>query len=301
MKFTLAAAAVYMVATVTALPITKEVEALTGSIGTLYSADLTRNIFVKGIHSHNDYWRDIPLYTALSYGVVSVEADVFLYNGKLHVGHKEGALNDERMFDSLYINPLVEILTAANPQNAYTQNVTTPSGVFDTNGEQTLYLFVDLKTDGNETWPYVIEALEPLRRNNWLTKFNGTDVITGPVTVVGTGNTPYDFVSSQKTRDYFFDSPVASLNSSYPATLGPIASGSFRSIFGEIVPSGLNDTQLSKLQDIVDTAHSMGILTRFWDVPWWPVNLQNTLWRQIIASGSDLLNADDLELASGFA
>lgn len=30
-------------------------------------------------------WRDVPLLTALSYGVMSVEADVWLENGTLYV------------------------------------------------------------------------------------------------------------------------------------------------------------------------------------------------------------------------
>lgn len=32
----------------------------------------------RKIHSHNDYWRDVPVYEALSHGVRSIEADVWL-------------------------------------------------------------------------------------------------------------------------------------------------------------------------------------------------------------------------------
>ena len=42
----------------------------------------------KAFHSHNDYWRDVPYYTALSYGAMSVEADVWLINGTLYVSRK---------------------------------------------------------------------------------------------------------------------------------------------------------------------------------------------------------------------
>ena len=50
-----------------------------------YPTDFTQGIVPKGFHSHNDYWRQFPLYSALSVGAVSVEADVWLYNGTLHV------------------------------------------------------------------------------------------------------------------------------------------------------------------------------------------------------------------------
>lgn len=41
----------------------------------------------RRIHSHNDYWRDVPLFSALSHGVTSVEADVWLNpkDGRLYV------------------------------------------------------------------------------------------------------------------------------------------------------------------------------------------------------------------------
>lgn len=50
-----------------------------------YPTDLTRGIIPKAFHSHNDYWRDVPYYSALSYGAISVEADVWLINGTLYV------------------------------------------------------------------------------------------------------------------------------------------------------------------------------------------------------------------------
>jgi len=50
-----------------------------------YPTDFTQGIVPKAFHSHNDYWRQFPLFSALSVGAVSVEADVWLYNGTLHV------------------------------------------------------------------------------------------------------------------------------------------------------------------------------------------------------------------------
>ena len=127
-----------------------------------YPTSLTQGIVPKLIHSHNDYWRDVPFYSAISVGAVSVEADVWLYNGTLHVGHEQGALTDARTFESLYINPILDSLHRQNPTDSSFLPGPTHNGVFDTNAAQTLYLFVDVKTPGNTTWPYVVKALEPL-------------------------------------------------------------------------------------------------------------------------------------------
>ena len=126
-----------------------------------YPTSLTQGILPKNIHSHNDYWRDVPFYSAVSVGAVSVEADVWLYNGTLYVGHEPGALTTSRTFESLYINPILDTLQRQNPNSSFL-TAPTHNGVFDTNGAQTLYLFVDVKTDGATTWPVVLRALQPL-------------------------------------------------------------------------------------------------------------------------------------------
>ncbi len=131
-----------------------------------YPTDLTQGIVPKNFHSHNDYWRPIPFYSALSVGAISVEADVWLYNGTLHVGHEESALTNARTFDSLYIQPILSVLQRQNPSSRLLTEAATHNGVYDTSGGQTLYLFVDVKTDGETTFPYVVKALAPLRKGD---------------------------------------------------------------------------------------------------------------------------------------
>jgi len=70
-------------------------------------------------------------------------------------------------------------------------------------------LLVDLKTGGEETWPWVLAQLEPLRERGWLTFVENGTVNYRPITVVGTGNTPFDILTQNSTyRDAFFDAPL---------------------------------------------------------------------------------------------
>src|SRR3954464_15559693 len=57
-------------------------------------------------HAHNDYEHTRPLVDALSHGFCSVEADVFLINGQLLVGHTQLDLRPERTLEKLYLEPL---------------------------------------------------------------------------------------------------------------------------------------------------------------------------------------------------
>ena len=41
------------------------------------------------------------------------------------VGHELGALTDARTFESLYIDPIVQVIEAQNPQDEFTVNLTT--------------------------------------------------------------------------------------------------------------------------------------------------------------------------------
>ncbi|CZR50747.1 uncharacterized protein PAC_00621 [Phialocephala subalpina] len=259
-----------------------------------YPTSLTQGIIPKGIHSHNDYWRDVPFYSALSVGAISTESDVWLYNGTLYVGHEQGALKKERTFESLYINPILSVLERQNPKNSSFLSSPTHNGVFDTSGGQTLYLFVDLKTGGAETWP---------RSAGYLSSTNGTTFTSGAVTVIGTGNTPLNLVQPISPRDYFWDGPIPTLNSTFSnitSLVSPIASAQFSAIFGPVLGTSLNSTQLELLRAQVKTAHDKGIMVRYWDQPGWPISTRNGIWRQLRSEGVDLINVDDVEAAAGF-
>jgi len=270
-----------------------------------YPTDFTRNIVPKQIHSHNDYWREVPLLTALSYGVASVEADVWLLNGTLFVGHEMAALTPNRTFESLYVNPLLQILAFQNPIDVFTGNQTSPNGVFDTDSGRPLQLLVDIKTDGNEALPFVLRALGPLRSKGYLTTFANDTLSTSAITVVGTGNSPLDGVKALDPRDYFFDAPLTqltdpSLNTTWGPTLSPIASTDWATAVDWSGIGNISDAQLSNLTKFVQDAHAVGIKARYWDLPGWPINARTALWNQLMLSGVDWLNADDLKAAAEF-
>jgi hypothetical protein len=264
---------------------------------------VTQGIIPKAFHSHNDYWRPIPFYSALSVGGVSVEADVWLYKGVLHVGHEESALTNERTFNALYVQPILSVLQRENPNSSFLTEGPTKNGVYDTDSGQTLYLYVDVKTDGEATFPYVIKELEPLRSAGYLTTWNGTGITPGPVTVIGTGNTPLDQIQGVDNRDYFYDAPLPYLDTTFKnitSNVSLTANWDFADVFGEVRNQTFNSTQMRTLEEQVASAHAKGIAVRYWDQPGWPVGTRNAIWRILWDAGVDLLNVDDLEGAANF-
>lgn len=175
-----------------------------------WPTDFTGDIPPVACHSHNDYWRRIPLFSAIHAGCIGVEADVWLFDEELYVGHSLSSLTASRTLKSLYVNPLLEILEKQNPVSAFHPKVDSPpAGVFDMAPSQTLILLIDYKTSGRALHPYVLQQLEPLRQKGYLTHFNGTDVVEGPITIVATGNAPFNLLMENTTyRDVFFDAPL---------------------------------------------------------------------------------------------
>lgn len=275
---------------------------LAGTGNYTYPTSLTQGIIPKALHSHNDYWRPVPFYSALSVGAVSIEADVWLINNTLHIGHERSALTPNRTLDSLYIQPILSVLHSVNPNTSFVPSPT-KNGVYDTASGQTLYLWIDVKTDGASTWPFVVKALQPLRDAGYLTTYNGSAVTSGPVTVIGTGNTPLNLVQGVKPRDYFWDAPIATLNTTFSNVtkeVSPIASADFAVIFGEVRNQTFTDAQAKTLKSQVEVARARGIGLRYWDQPGWPAGTRNAVWRRLWDAGVALLNVDDLEAAAAF-
>ena len=175
-----------------------------------WPTDFSADVQPVACHSHNDYWRKEPLFSALNAGCTGVEADVWLFDGDLFVGHSTQSLSPARTLRSLYIDPLLKILSEQNPStNFHPSSDLAPNGVFDTKPSQTLILLIDFKTDGETLWQHVSDQLQPFRDKKYLTYFNGSSVVEGPITVVVTGNAPFSkVVASPHYRDMFFDAPL---------------------------------------------------------------------------------------------
>ena len=123
--------------------------------------------------------------------------------------------------------------------------------------------------------------------------------------MIGTGNSPLDGVKALEPRDYFFDAPLtqlndSSLNTTWDATLSPIASTDYGAAVGWSGLTTISDAQRNIITTLVNDAHTRGIEARFWDTPGWPIIARNNVWRELLNDGADWLNADDLEAASKF-
>ncbi|KAF4952740.1 hypothetical protein FGADI_6492 [Fusarium gaditjirri] len=183
-------------------------------------SDSTRTAPPVRCHSHNDYLRNVPLLDAISAGCSSVEADVWNEDDELYVAHRHFQLQANNTLESLYINPLLsifdrqrDVLCGREMSCHAPSNVHEPlGGIFESDPEQPLVVLIDFKTEGIATWEKLHRKLEPLRRRNLLTHFNGTTIVPGPVVIVGTGNTPFDKITANDTyRDVFYDAPLESL------------------------------------------------------------------------------------------
>ena len=180
-----------------------------------WPTDFSRGILPIPCHSHNDYWRRVPLFSAIEAGCISVEADVWLFDEHLYVGHSLASLTPNRTLASLYIDPLVSILEKQNPiTHFHPIGTNSHHGVFDTDPQQSLTLLIDFKTSGSALFPYVVSSLEPLRSRGYLTHLDGTKIVSRPIRVVGTGNTPFNLVNSNLSnphQDIFFDAPLVAM------------------------------------------------------------------------------------------
>ncbi|KAJ4377800.1 Altered inheritance of mitochondria protein 6 [Neocucurbitaria cava] len=268
--------------------------------------DISRDIVPKNCHSHNDYWRRVPLYEALAAGCVSIEADVWLTEDKeLLVSHSWQSTTKERTLRSLYLDPLTNIFENRNVSAASTDDKQT--GMFDSDPNTSTILLIDFKTDGHELWPVVLSQLQPFRDKNWLTYYDGEKLIQGPLTIVGTGNTPFDLVQQNSTdRFIFFDAPLLSLSSSsdgdkYNTTNSYYASTNMKAAIGRIWPHTthkLSSKQVDTIQSQIKAAEDKGLKSRYWDTPPWPIALRDNVWSTLMDAGVGMLNVDDLVSAS---
>ncbi|KAI0571783.1 hypothetical protein TUN199_11090 [Pyrenophora tritici-repentis] len=265
--------------------------------------DFSRDIVPKKCHSHNDYWRSVPLYSALAAGCTSVEADVWLAeNGELLVSHSLETTTQLRTLKTLYLDPIAWIFTKRNISQASVHK--REIGIFDADSDASVILLVDFKNDGHAIWHTLMAQLQPLRDKNWLTYYDGKDMYRGPLTIVGTGNTPLELVQSNTTNRFvFFDAPLLSVisgntNTTFDLTNSYYASVSLKEAIGKIWFNRLSAEQEKTLKTQIGMVKGTGLQSRYWDTPGWPISVRDMLWFKLTELGVGVLNVDDLVSAT---
>jgi hypothetical protein len=217
------------------------------------------------IHSHNDYWRERPMLEALEAGAGSLEADVFLIDGELRIGHS-----------------LAEAQKGARLQDAYVPFVDHPilhQPVPEGRSENVI-LLVDIKEDGTRAWARLRELLAGV-------KGRLAGARPGPVRVVVSGDRDQQAILSDPEGlagvDGRFDEPREGI----PAWRIPLVSGSWTSFFAWSGQGAFPEDQASRLTAITSSIRAEGRRSRFWASPDLPL-----AWSALLKGGADFINTD---------
>lgn len=223
-----------------------------------------------GIHSHNDYKRNVPFYQAYACGASSIEADVFVSPGgdDILVAHDEVELPTASTFDELYLKPAVEMYKRDG--RAY-------------------QLLIDPKTSAEPTLAVLVGKLAAYPE-----VFDPT-VNTEAIRVVISGNRPAPSEFSKYPSCISFD---GSLDTSYTEQqLERVAmfSDQFDNYSKWNGKGYIIDSEKEALREVIDRVHAMGKPIRFWGTP---DNI--TAWNTFRSMGVDFINTDKPEECSIF-
>jgi hypothetical protein len=241
-------------------------------------------------HAHNDYEHARPLYDALDHGFKSVEADIWLIDGKLVVSHDDPRLptttTPKGTLKSLYLNPLK-------------QEVNANGGSVYPGDPHYFTLLIDIKSEDVATYRALHEELRKYRA--MMTRFGPDGVSDGAVTAIASGNRPRAYMEAQKVRYAAYDGRIPDDlgGDQNPQSFVPLVSQNWTNLFTWQGVGPMPEAERQKLHDIVTTAHEGGQRVRFWETPETP-GAREAVWRELVAAEVDYINTDHLAELQSF-
>ena len=231
---------------------------------------LGNQAFAQLIHSHNDYEQKQPFYDAYNLGFDSIEADLYIKNGKLYVAHDWKNITTKRTFKALYWKPLLAKIKA-NKGYAYPD-------------KKELYLLLDLKKDGK----LIMAELEKL------IKRHKKDLQQVHITISGDMPKPEEYAQYDKL--FFFDGRRNTQYSEEAYKRVDMVSASFLD-FGKYWPGKqeLPEETYQNIRAFVMANHAKGKRVRVWGTPNTTLGFETLKKLEV-----DFIGTDDLELLKNF-
>ncbi|MFI8377439.1 alkaline phosphatase [Leeuwenhoekiella sp. NPDC079379] len=209
------------------------------------------------VHAHNDYVHEFPFWESYIAGAASIEADVFLEKGTLLVAHTADELNPENTLQSLYIEPIFQLVQKSKLRE--------------------LTLLIDIKTEAESTLQNLIHKL---RIYPQLTASNRLTIVVSGNRPPATDYAKYpDFIQFDHQRLDNLDT----INLDKVAML----SVNFKNYS---VWNGLGrpvEQELAALSELIGKAHTLNKPLRFWGSP-----DTKTAWSSLAKMGVDFINTD---------
>lgn len=249
---------------------------------------------LKHAHSHNDYDQAKPLVGALLAGFCSFEADVFLKNSQLFIGHQFITPTDQTLsLMQAYLLPLMSLSKQNANGPVYAQAIKLQTCLQVT-------LLVDIKsTNAFDTYKQLEMDLLKLNQNfTYFETFDGQQTrsaLPAPIRVVVTGVKPplaaeiARYVETQQgVRRTSLD--LGWINDDTPMDLEVMAIAKWVSLrwpFPKTTAVDDLDGVETWIKQRVQFAHDHGLLLRFWSTPEDPI-----LWDLLLRLGVDLINTD---------
>lgn len=226
------------------------------------------------MHAHNDYNRARPLFEALEQGATSVEADVFLQDGVLLVGHDRSQLTAARSLEALYLKPL--------------------HGIWQRQGwivprrcAEDLWLLIDVKQDAQGSYAALERLLQ--RYRGMLAVVRDGKLHAGAVRVVISGERSKRSVAAARELLAGYDGRVLEHETDVSAQRMPMVSEDWGRVFTWKGVGPFPVVERDRLRAIVAEAHARGRVVRFWATPDEP-----RLWLELLRAGVDYINTDSL-------
>lgn len=216
-------------------------------------------------HSHNDFEQQHPFYQAYQERFGSIEADIFLFNKAILVGHDSSQLTPTRNLENLYLQPMAE-------------SIKRNGGSIYKDSSRRLQFLIDLKTDGLITLPVLISVLEKypsIIRNR-------------TIQIVISGSRPADSLFHRYPSYIWFDGKLGQTYSAKALSRIAMLSESFSkfSKWKEAAqPFPEEDRQ--KIQRAVTQAHGLHKTVRLWAMP-----DHQKGWEEMMKLDLDFLNTD---------
>lgn len=269
-----------------------------GQLAFLAEIPTPRSESLPRTHAHNDYEHLFPLLDALSYGFVSVEADIWLYpddNENLRVAHDP--VDDPATLptlEELYLDPLQDLKEQFDNGGVYADG--TP-----------LTLLVDIKSDDLSTYQRLHDVLTEYQAESpgLFTTYTQDEmgnytVTPGAVTPIISGNRPREFMESQEVRYAGYDGRQSDIGTDVDPGFMPLISDNWNTFFdGELAWDGTGtipeDTQAA-LESVVEQVQGEDKIVRFWNLP----EDGPSVWEPLYEAEVDLINTDDLPGLSNF-